>query len=196
MSQPGAVTVSMDTIAADEIVDRWNADPEFAVEMLQDVQKRFRHLPRPVLERIAERTGADLARLYHIATFFKAFSLTPRGETVIQVCTGTACHVQGAARVLDAFARHLEVEPGGTTRDLKYSLEGVRCLGCCGLAPVVTIGLELIGGVDSSKVGKLMRRHKKQMAQAGGAPGAAGSGAAGSGGNGAAAADDAGGEDA
>jgi NADH-quinone oxidoreductase subunit E len=165
------VVISTDAIEVDSIVDRWEADPEFAVEMLQDVQRRFRHLPRVALERIAERTGSDMGRLYHIATFFKAFSLTPRGETPIQVCTGTACHVQGSARVLDAFARALDVAPGGTTADTKYSLEGVRCLGCCGLAPVVTIGLDLIGGVDSSKVGKLLRRHRKQMAQ--GAAGAA-----------------------
>jgi NADH-quinone oxidoreductase subunit E len=184
MSRP--VTISADTIAVDGIVDRWNADPEFAVEMLQDVQKRFRHLPKPALERVAERTGADLARLYHIATFFKVFSLTPRGRTPIQVCTGTACHVQGSARVLDAFSRFLGIEPGGTTGDLEYSLEGVRCLGCCGLAPVVTIGPDLIGGVDSSKVGKLMRRHRKQVAQAvAGATPEGGSGAAPSGNGGA-----------
>jgi NADH-quinone oxidoreductase subunit E len=150
-----------DVLEVDAIVERWGANPEFAVEMLQDVQKRYRHLPKAALERIAERTHTDLARLYHIATFFKAFSLKPRGETVIQVCTGTACHVQGAARVLDAFGRELEVKAGQTTADLKYSLEGVRCLGCCGLAPVVTFGPELVGGVDSSKVGKLMRRHRK-----------------------------------
>jgi NADH-quinone oxidoreductase subunit E len=149
-----------DVLEVDAIVDRWRADPEFSVEMLQDVQKHYRHLPKAALERISERTGADMGRLYHIATFFKAFSLEPRGETTIQVCTGTACHVQGAARVLDAFGRELGVKPGGTTPDLKYSLEGVRCLGCCGLAPVVTFGAELLGGVDSSKVGKLMRRHR------------------------------------
>jgi NADH-quinone oxidoreductase subunit E len=149
-----------DVLEVDAIVDRWHADPEFAVEMLQDVQKHYRHLPKAALERIAERTGADMGRLYHIATFFKAFSLEPRGKTTIQVCTGTACHVQGAARVLDAFSRELGVEPGRTTPDLEYSLEGVRCLGCCGLAPVVTFGAELVGGVDSSKVGKLMRRHR------------------------------------
>jgi NADH-quinone oxidoreductase subunit E len=150
-----------DVLEVDAIVDRWGANAEFAVEMLQDVQKRYRHLPKAALERIAERTHADLARLYHIATFFKAFSLKPRGETVIQVCTGTACHVQGSARVLDAFGRELGVKPGETTGDLKYSLEGVRCLGCCGLAPVVTIGPDLLGGVDSSKAGKLLRRHRK-----------------------------------
>lgn len=153
--------IPVDVIEVDAIVDRWGADPEFAVEMLQEVQGRFRHLPKPALERISERTRTDLGRLYHIATFFKAFSLQPRGETAIQVCTGTACHVRGSARVLDAFERELGVSAGQSTPDLKYSLEGVRCLCCCGLAPVVTMGPDLLGGVDSSKVGKLMRRHRR-----------------------------------
>ena len=154
-----SVTVP-DVLEVDAIVDRWQADPEFAVEMLQDVQQQYRHLPRAALERIAERTGAGMGRLYHIATFFKAFSLTPRGETTIQVCTGTACHVQGAARVLDAFGRELGVPPGGTTPDLKYSLEGVRCLGCCGLAPVVTVGDDVHSRVTPSQVGSLVGRYR------------------------------------
>ena len=161
VKEPAKSVIAPDAIEVDTIVDRWSANAEFAVEMLQDVQSRFRHLPKPALERIAERTGAEMGRLYHITTFFKTFSLEPRGEHAIQVCTGTACHVQGSARVLEAFSRELGVQPGQTTPDLKYSLDGVRCLGCCGLAPVVTIGGDLLGGVDSSKVGKLMRRHRK-----------------------------------
>lgn len=158
--------ISPEMLEVDTIVDRWGANPEFAVEMLQDVQARFRHLPKAALERIAERTRADMGRLYHIATFFKAFSLEPKGEIPIQVCTGTACHVQGSARVLEAFGRELDVAPGASTADLKFSLDGVRCLGCCGLAPVVTMGPDLIGGVDSSKVGKLLRRYRKRWAAA------------------------------
>ena len=142
----------------DDIIDKWGGNPEFAVEILQDVQARFRHLPQAALERVSERTRADMGRLFHIATFFKAFSLKPRGEVAIQVCTGTACHVQGSARVLDAFSRELEVRPGESTADLKFSLDGVRCLGCCGLAPVVTVGDELLGGVDSSKVARLLKK--------------------------------------
>ena len=153
--------IPTELLEVDTIIERWGASAEFAVEMLQEVQGHFRHLPKPALQRIAERTGADLGRLYHIATFFKAFSLQPRGETAVQVCTGTACHVRGSARVLDAFERELGVKAGQSTADLKYSLDGVRCLGCCGLAPVVTVGPDLVGGVDSSKVGKLMRRHRK-----------------------------------
>ena len=156
--------VGHDRPQVDDIIDKWGGNPEFAVEILQDVQARFRHLPHAALQRVSERTDADMGRLYHIATFFKAFSLKPRGETAIQVCTGTACHVQGSARVLDAFSRQLEVRPGESTTDLKFSLDGVRCLGCCGLAPVVTIGSELIGGVDSSKVARLLKKHGKTAA--------------------------------
>jgi NADH-quinone oxidoreductase subunit E len=172
--------IPVDTIEVDTIIDRWQANPEFAVEMLQDVQHRFRHLPKPALERIVRRTGADMGRLYHIATFFKAFSLEPKGEMPVQVCTGTACHVRGSARTLEAFARELEIEPGQTTPDLKWSLDGVRCLGCCGLAPVVTIGPDLLGNVDSSKAGKLVRRYRKRLGA-----GAAGETGAAPGGNGA-----------
>ncbi len=154
-----------DRTQVDDIIDRWGGDAEFAVEILQEIQARFRHLPQAALERVSERTRADMGRLYHIATFFKAFSLKPRGRVPIQVCTGTACHVQGSARVLDAFSRELRVRPGESTADLEFSLDGVRCLGCCGLAPVVTIGDELVGGVDSSKVARLLRKPRKPGAQ-------------------------------
>jgi NADH-quinone oxidoreductase subunit E len=157
--------VCQDMVDVDAIVDEWGGDDEYVIEMLQGVQGRFRYLPRGALERISERTGADMGRLYHIATFFKAFSLEPRGEIAIQVCTGTACHVQGSARVIEAFSRELHVQPGKSTSDLKYSLDGVRCLGCCGLAPVVTIGSELIGGVDSSKVARLLKKYGKAAAK-------------------------------
>ena len=133
--------------------------------MLQDVQGRFRHLPKSALERIAERCATDLGRLYHIATFFKAFSLEPRGEMPIQVCTGTACHVKGSARTLEAFGRELGIQPGQTTPDLKWSLDGVRCLGCCGLAPVVTVGPELYGKVTLPRVDQIIKQFQKQGAK-------------------------------
>ncbi|MBI5480942.1 MAG: NAD(P)H-dependent oxidoreductase subunit E [Deltaproteobacteria bacterium] len=153
--------VCEDLQEVDAIVDRWGRNPEFAIEMMQDVQDRFRYLPRAGLERMSELTGTDMGRLYHIATFFKAFSLKPRGEIEVQVCTGTACHVRGAARVLDAFGRELDVKPGETTGDLKFSLSGVRCLGCCSLAPVVTMGADLLGDVDSSKVRRLVEKYRR-----------------------------------
>jgi NADH-quinone oxidoreductase subunit E len=154
-------TITVDLAQVDQIIDRWGRDPEFVIEMMQDLQERYRHLPRPALERMAQVTGAELSRLHHVATFYKAFSLEPRGKTSIQVCTGTACHVRGAPRVLDAFTRELEIQPGETTRDLEFTLEGVRCLGCCTLAPVVNMGSELHAGLDSSKVAKVLRKFRK-----------------------------------
>ncbi len=151
----------------DAIISKWNSDAEFTIEMMQDVQDLYRHLPRQALMRISKATKTDLGRLYHIATFYKAFSLEPRGEHSIQVCMGTACHVKGATRVMDALARTLDVEPGKTTPDLKYTLEGVRCLGCCSLAPVVAMDDEIFSHVDSSMVTRVMRRHERTMRERG-----------------------------
>jgi NADH-quinone oxidoreductase subunit E len=156
-----AKAIPIDQKRLDAIIERWGADPSFVIEMLEDVQEELRHLPEAALKRVSERTGADLGRLYHIATFYKAFSLEPRGEVPIQVCTGTACHVQGAPRVMEAFARELHIEPGQTTEDLKFSLEGVRCLGCCSLAPVVVMGKDLHGGIVSSRVRTVLKRYAK-----------------------------------
>jgi NADH-quinone oxidoreductase subunit E len=153
--------VEVDPRRVDAIIQKYRADESFAIEMLLDVQESFRHLPQAALERISRATGADLARLYHIATFYKAFSLEPRGELAVQVCTGTACHVRGAPRVLEALERELGISAGGTTADLCFSLEAVRCVGCCSLAPVVTVGRDLCGEVSSAEVGRLLKRYRK-----------------------------------
>ena len=128
--------------------------------MMQDVQERFRHIPKTALEEIGRLTGASKSKLYHIATFYKAFSLEPRGETTVQVCMGTACHVKGAARILDSFERVLGVKAGESTPDNKYSLEAVACLGACSIAPVVKIGDEVYGSVEARNVERLLKRYK------------------------------------
>ncbi len=146
----------------DAIIDRWNCDPDFVIEMFQDVQDEFRHIPREALERIADRTGKPRGTLFHIATFYKAFSLEPRGETEVQVCMGTACYVKGAPDVLAALERELGVKSGETTPDGKFTLSEVRCVGACGLAPVVTIGDEVLGGVRSSQVPDIIKRFREE----------------------------------
>ncbi len=145
----------------DAIIDRWNCDPDFVIEMFQDVQDEFRHIPRKALERIADRTGKPRGTLFHIATFYKAFSLEPRGEKEVQVCMGTACYVKGAPDVLAALERELGVKSGETTPDGKFTLSEVRCVGACGLAPVVTIGDEVLGGVKSSQVPDIIKRFRE-----------------------------------
>lgn len=148
------------TDRTDLIIDRWKADPDFVIEMFQDIQEEFRHIPEDSLKRISERTGKPRGVLFHIATFYKTFSLEQKGELEIQICTGTACYVKGAMDVLKAFERELKVERGGTTPEGRFTLSEVRCVGACGLAPVVVIGDEVIGQVTPSMVPDLVKKHR------------------------------------
>lgn len=138
------------------IIERWNEDPSYVIEMLQDVQSEFRYIPKEVIEEISVSTGVPRPRLYYIATFYKAFSLTPSGEHEIRVCTGTTCHVKGAKRILETIERKLGITDGETTGDFKFSLKNVRCLGCCSLAPVITKDGAVIGGADTSTVNDIL----------------------------------------
>ncbi len=146
----------------DKIIDKWNTDPDYVIEMMQDIQDELRHIPREALEQITKRTKVPLARLYHIATFYKSFSLIPRGEYEIQVCVGTACHVKGAPLIVDTFSRELKIKSGETTADGLFTLEGVRCLGCCSLAPVVMIGDDLYSNVKTVDVPELILKYRKE----------------------------------
>jgi len=150
----------------DQIMDKWGRDPEYVIEMLQDVQDTYRHLPEDALRHIAHTLDVPLNRLYHIGTFFSSFSLEEKGKHLIQVCMGTACHVKGAPAVLDAFARELGVPPGGTTADKKFTVEGVRCLGCCSLAPVVAVDDQYYGGVTVSQVADIIKATKTSRKEA------------------------------
>ncbi len=154
------VTAPEDIHAIRGTIARWNTDPEYVIEMMQEIQKRFRHIPKTAIDEISRATRASRAHLYHIATFYKALSLEPRGETTVQVCMGTACHVKGAAKVLDAFERTLGISHGQTTGDLKYTLEAVRCLGACSIAPVVKIGDDVFGNVQAKDVEKLIKAYE------------------------------------
>ena len=144
-----------------DIIDKWHADPEYVNEMLQDVQDRYRHIPKTAIDEINSKTGVSKAHLYHIATFYSAFTLQPLGETHIQVCLGTACHVGGATNVLTAFERELGIAAGETTKDKKFSLEAVACLGACSIAPVVKVGEEIIGEVEARSVAKILKNARR-----------------------------------
>jgi NADH:ubiquinone oxidoreductase subunit F (NADH-binding)/NADH:ubiquinone oxidoreductase subunit E len=157
----GRPNLSLSEAQVHELVSRWHARDRFLVEMLQDVQEGARHLPLHALHQIAREVHVPLGRIYHLATFFKSFSLHPRGEHEVRVCLGTACHVKASVRVLEACARRLDIEPGQTTPDGGYSLESVRCLGCCGLAAVMTIDDELYGHVTSATVGRVFKKFER-----------------------------------
>lgn len=152
-------TVSEERVS--EIVRNWGNDESFLVEMLQDVQSEYRYIPREAMEIIARDASVPVGQVYHLATFFKGFSLEPRGENVVSVCMGTTCHVKGGPRIVAACRRELGIEVGETTEDGMFTLETVRCLGCCGLAAVMTVNDDLQGHVTASKVPRILKRHKQ-----------------------------------
>jgi NADH:ubiquinone oxidoreductase subunit E len=129
------------------------------VPALQDINARYRWLPPGAVRRLSEVLGLPLARVLRIATFYNMFSFEPRGKHLIKVCLGTACHVKGAARILDSLSRELEVQVGGTTKDRRFTLEAVRCLGCCGLAPVVTVNDDVHGKMSAGEFLKVLDRY-------------------------------------
>jgi NADH:ubiquinone oxidoreductase subunit E len=150
----------MEAQVVDTILHQHPRDPSAIIQVLLDVQNELYYLPRDVLQYVSAYLHVPLSRTYHLATFYKAFSLKPRGKFPISVCTGTACHVQGAVKILDQIQRELNIKEGETTPDNKFSVECVRCLGCCGLAPVVTVGKNLHGKVPLAKVTKILKQYQ------------------------------------
>jgi len=124
---------------------------------LHDVQDQHGWLPREELEALARKHGVTPAHVYGVASFYERFHLEPRGDTIVRVCHGTACHVMGADRITEALGEELDVEDGGTTDDKKFTLEGVACLGCCSLAPVATVGERTHGRLDTAKARELIQ---------------------------------------
>jgi NADH-quinone oxidoreductase subunit E len=141
------------------ILDNYQRDRGMLVSILQDVQAEYNYLPEEVLVEVSQALGAPLSQVYSVATFFKAFSLEPRGRYLINVCLGTACHVRGAVKVLEAIERELNIKAGGTTKDLKFTLETVNCVGCCALGPVVIIDGEYYGQMKTDKVKVLLENY-------------------------------------
>ena len=129
-----------DTSAVIEsILEKWNHDSSCLISILLDIQDEYNYLPKETLIMVAEKLDIPLIDVYSVATFYTVFSLKPRGKHIINVCVGTACHVRGGQRILDRIQRNLSITPGETTDDNLFTLETVRCLGCCALGPVVVV---------------------------------------------------------
>jgi len=144
-----------------EILDKYQADPSSVISILQDIQEEFSYLPKNVLKQVSKELNIPLSRILSLATFYRAFSLKPKGKHPIHICLGTACHVRGAQLVLEKFERELGLKTGETSQDQKFSLDAVRCVGCCGLAPVVMVGEEVHGKITQAKVSGLLKKYKK-----------------------------------
>lgn len=151
----------IDVGRVEHIVDRHGRAREHLIAILLECQEEFLHLPREVIESVAGLVQAPVAQVLGIATFFRAFSLKPVGRHRIHVCMGTACHVQGAPRLLEAVGRELGLQRGETTPDMEFSLDTVNCLGCCGLAPVVTVNSDVHGKLKQGAVPRMLRKYVK-----------------------------------
>ena len=126
------------------------------IQVLQDVQRAYHYLPCDVLRRVAETLRVPQAKVFSVATFYKAFSLTPEGKTVIKVCTGTACHIRGAEMLIEEIERELNIKPGGVTPDMSFSLKTVNCVGACAMAPLVIVGEKYHGKAKAAEMGTIL----------------------------------------
>jgi len=156
----------VDVAKVHEIVQRHGAQQEHMIAMLLDCQEEYHYLPREVLQEVAVETSTSLTSVLRIATFFRAFSLRPLGRHQVHVCMGTACNIQGGPRLVEALERELKIKRGDTTPDLEFSLDTVNCVGCCGLAPVLTVEQEVHGKMKQSAVARLIKQYRKEAAHA------------------------------
>ncbi|MCX7029625.1 MAG: NAD(P)H-dependent oxidoreductase subunit E [Spirochaetes bacterium] len=158
--------LSEETRRVDEIIDSYGGGREWLIMVLQDAQKAFNWLPEPVLHRVSTRLDVPWAEVYGAASFYKAFSLEPRGRHIVQVCVGTACHVRGAQRILDELERRLDIPAGSTTKDGLFTIETVNCLGACALGPIVTVDGEFHGSMTAAQVPRLLEKYAEGTVRA------------------------------
>ncbi|NQT84040.1 NADH-quinone oxidoreductase subunit NuoE [bacterium] len=148
-----------DRVKIEEILHQHNGEKSALVSILQSTNAFYNYLPEGVLRYLSRQLDVPLSLIYRIATFYTAFSLKPRGRHIIRVCVGTTCHVKGAPLIIETLERKLGIKRGETTEDMAFSLEEVACLGCCGLAPVMTVGDDLYGKISQAEVTKILRKY-------------------------------------
>lgn len=145
--------------SVEAIVDSYQRDKGQLVAILQEIQSEYLYLKKEALEELNQIMDIPMSQIYSVATFFKAFSLKPRGRHLINVCTGTACHVRGATKILEKMERDLEIERGDTTKDTRFTLDTVSCVGACALGPMVIVDGEYSGQMKTDKVENLLDQY-------------------------------------
>ena len=151
-----------DTSAAviNGIIDRYIAEKTPLMMILSDIQKEYGYIPLEVQELVSERTGISVAEIYGVVTFYSFFSLKPKGKYVIGVCLGTACYVKGSQQVIDKFSEILNIKPGETSEDGLFTLDALRCIGACGIAPAITINGKVYPKVEVKQVPKIVEEYR------------------------------------
>ena len=144
----------------DKAIEAVNGEKGAVMRVLQSAQEIYGYLPVEVQKHISLKMGVSMAEIYGIATFYSQFSLNPKGEVAIAVCLGTACYVKGSGEITDKISQILGIAPGETSSDGKYSLDATRCIGACGLAPVLTINDEVYGRLTTAEVGEILKKYQ------------------------------------
>lgn len=153
--------VEIDYVELDNIIEKeFSQDKENLIMMLQAIQRHYNYLPKPALSYLSAKIGIPMSQIYGVATFYSTFSLEPRGRNIISICLGTACHVRGGSRVNEKLEELLNIKDGQTTEDMRFTLESVRCIGCCSLGPVVKINEDMHGRIGSDEVEKVLDQYE------------------------------------
>ncbi|MBN1883082.1 MAG: NADH-quinone oxidoreductase subunit NuoE [Deltaproteobacteria bacterium] len=143
----------------ENVINSFGSEKSRIIQMLQDIQSEYRYIPREAVAQLSETLDIPEPQIYHIATFYKAFSLEPRGRHEIKVCLGTACHIKGGKRIAEGFERSLNVKAGKTTSDKMFTLETVNCLGACALAPLVQVDEDNHGKMTMEKIERVINAY-------------------------------------
>jgi NADH-quinone oxidoreductase subunit E len=149
----------MDEAKIEQVIEKHQGRADSLIQILLELQSENRWLPKETLAKVSEKLEVPLSRIQHVATFYKAFSLVPKGRHEIHICLGTACHVRGAPRLLDTVQDLLGIKPGETDSDLKFSLETVNCLGCCALGPVMEVDGKYHGKMVPAKAAEVLKNY-------------------------------------
>jgi len=148
--------MELDTIIEDE----FGNNKENLIMILQAIQRKYNYVPQQALTYLSAKIGIPYSKIYGVATFYSTFSLEPRGRNIISICLGTACHVRGGERVRERIQENLEISDGQTTEDQRFTLESVRCIGCCSLGPVVKINEDMHGRIASDEVDRILDQYE------------------------------------
>lgn len=149
----------MDIDPMEEIFKKYPREQRYALAIMQDIQKLYRYIPRESMNMLSEFLNLPLSRLYSMATFYKALSLAPKGENIITVCDGTACHVRSSSIIIDEIEKALGIKSGQTSKDGRFSLETVNCLGSCAIAPVMVVNNKYYGKVTPAGVREILKEY-------------------------------------
>ena len=152
--------INIDWDKVDDIIAKYDGNHEALLMMMQDISDLYNYVPSEVIPVLVQRLGIKESLIYGVATFYKTISLEPRGKYIVSVCTGTACHVRGAEKIMDALQEKMNIGEGQTTEDRLFTLEAVRCIGCCASGPVITVNKDTHGGLDRSSVLEVVDDYK------------------------------------